>query len=359
ENYESGTGFDFYEGEARFSAEYTVDVSGERLEGKKIFIAAGSRPFVPPIKGLADIDYLDNESVLELKEPPDSLIIIGGGYIAVEYGHFFAAMGTKVTILEMADRLVLSEEPEIAELLKKKLGERLTIHTGSQAEEIKTVTGGVTVVATDKGSGVRQEYTARRMMMAVGRRSNADLLHLDKAGIEVDNRGFIKVDDFMETSRKNIYAVGDIVGKQMFTHMANRAAAIVADNLMQDSKNKVDFNIVPHAVYSYPQIASVGLREEEARKEHDIRVGTAMFSDIAKGEALMDTESFAKAIVDKGAGRLLGFHVIGPAAPEIIQEVVVAMTSGGGIDEIYNGIHIHPAITELVPVALNAALSED
>jgi dihydrolipoamide dehydrogenase len=195
-------------------------------------------------------------------------------------------------------------------------------------------------------------------MMAVGRRSNADVLNVDKSGIEVDPRGYIKVNDNMETSRKNIFAVGDIVGKQMFTHMANRAAAIAADNVMHGSENKVDFTVVPHAVYSHPQIASVGMREEEARREYDIGVGTAMYKDIAKGEALLDTDSFAKVVIDKKTGNLLGFHIIGPEAPELIQEVVNAMKSGGGSGELYDGIHIHPALTELIPTALNAAASD-
>jgi mycothione reductase len=350
---------DFYEGEARFVADYDLEVNGQRLEGKKIFIAAGSRPLVPPIKGLEDVDYLDNESVLELKECPDSLIIIGGGYIAVEYGHFFAAMGTKVTMLEMADRLVLSEEPEIARLLEKKLSGRMTVHTGAPANEIKVGKNGVTVVTTDRESGRQKEYTAQKMMVAVGRRSNADTLEVGKAGVEVDQRGYIKVNDFMETSRKNIFAFGDIIGRQMFTHMATRAAAIVADNVLHDSGIKVDFTVVPHAVYSYPQIASVGLKEEEARRDHDVTVGVAMYSDIAKGEALMDADSFAKAVMDKKTGGLLGFHIIGPEAPNLIQEVVNAMGSGGGTGEIFDGIHIHPALSELIPVTLNKTMDGD
>jgi mycothione reductase len=197
------------------------------------------------------------------------------------------------------------------------------------------------------------------MMMAVGRRSNADILSVEKAGIELDARGYIKVNDFMETSRKNIFAVGDIVGKQMFTHMASRAAALVADNFLHGAKNKVDFTFVPHAVYSHPQIASVGLKEEEARKNHDVGVGMAKYNDIAKGEALLDTDSFAKVLVDKKTGKLLGFHIIGPEAPELIQEVVNAMKSGGGAGELYDGIHIHPALSELIPTTLNAAAGGD
>ena len=347
---------DFYEGEARFVADYTLEVNGVTLKGKNIFIATGSRPFVPPVKGLEDVEYLTNESVLELRERPDSLIIIGGGYIAVEYGHFFAAMGTKVTILEMADRLILSEEPEIAELLKKKLSKRMTVHTGARAEEVKKTGKGVTVVTTDNKTGKERRYTAQHIMMAVGRRSNADLLKVENTGVEVDKRGFIRVNDRMETSKKNIYAVGDANGQQMFTHMANREAAIVAHNVLHGSDMEVDYSAVPHAVYSHPQIASVGLREEEARKEHDIIVGRTAYYDVAKGEAMMETDGFAKAIIEKETDTILGFHIIGPYAPELIQEVVNAMTSGGDADELNEGIHIHPALSELIPTTVNSAV---
>lgn len=345
---------DFYEGECQFVSDYTLDVNGNKLKGENIFIASGSRPFIPPIKGLENIDYLTNESALELKDRPDSLIIIGGGYIAVEYGHFFAAMGTRVTIIEMADRLVLSEEPEISGLLKSELSKRMAVYTNAQAEEVRKNRNGISVVIVDKKSGEESELTAQKIMMAVGRRSNADLLKVEATGVELDNRDFIKVNEYMETSKKNIYAVGDANGQQMFTHMANREAAIVAQNVFYGTRLKVDYTAVPHAVYSHPQIAVVGLKEEEAKKNHEIIVGRTKYFDIGKGEAMMEKEGYAKAIVEKGTDRILGCHIIGPSAPELIQEIVNAMTSGGHIEEINQGIHIHPALSELVPTTLNS-----
>ena len=343
---------DFYEGEARFVGEHTLEVNGKKIEGEHIFIAAGSRPFIPPIKGLADVPYLTNESLLELKERPESLIIIGGGYIAVEYGHFFAAMGTKVTILEMADRLVLSEEPEVSRLLEKKLKERMSVLTGARVEEVGKGGEGVTVLTKGAVSSGVVRHTAQHILVAVGRISNADTLNLPAAGVELDGRGFIKVNGRMETNQKNIYAVGDIIGRQMFTHMSNREAAVVAHNVVHGAEVEVDFDVVPHAVYSHPQIASVGLTEAEAKRGHKIAVGKARYYDIAKGEAMQETEGFAKAIVDAKEEKILGFHIIGPYAPELIQEVINAMTSGG-IEELNRGIHIHPALSELIPAAFS------
>jgi mycothione reductase len=342
---------DLYEGEGHFVADNTIEVNGQKVKGEKVFIASGSRPFVPPIKGVESVAYWTNETVLQLEEKPDSLIIIGGGYIAVEYGHFFAAMGTRVTILEMADRLVLAEEPEVADLLRKQLSRRMEVHTGATAEEVKKNGDGVAVVVKT-GDGKRREFRAQRLLVAVGRRSNADLLKLENTGVQTDQRGFIKVNEYLETSKKDIFAVGDVNGLQMFTHAANRQAALVLDNALHGSKTKVDLSVTPHAVYSHPQIASVGLTEEKARKGHQILLGRAKYFSVAKGEAMMEEEGFAKAIVERKTRKLLGFHIIGPSAPELIQEVTNAMASGGQMDYIYNGMHIHPALNELIEAAL-------
>lgn len=343
---------DFYEGTGHFTGDYTMEVNGETIKGDHIFIAAGSRPMLPPVEGLDSVDYLTNETLLELSERPESLIIIGGGYVAAEYGHFFAAMGTKVTILEMADRLVLAEEPEIARLLKEQLSWRMDVYTDVRAEEIRTNAGGVAVIVADTKTGKKSEFTAQKILLATGRRSNADLLAAQSTGVEVDQRGFVKVNEYLETTKTRIYAVGDINGQQMFTHVANVESMVAAHNGIHGNKVKMGYSAAPHAVYSHPQIASVGLTEAAARKAHKISVGRARYWDVAQGEAMMEEEGFAKAIVDAEGGKLVGFHIIGPYAPIIIQEAVNALASGGDIDQIRRGMHIHPAITEVVPAAL-------
>ena len=343
----------YYEGECHFVSDYTVEINGEQIKADKIVIATGSRPFNPPLPGLNAVDYLTNESVLQLTEKPESLIIIGGGYIAVEYGHFFAAMGTKVTMVEMADRLILSEEPEIADLLKKELGRRIYIRTNTEVTGLVDINNGILVKASDKTSGKNIELSAGRVMMAVGRKSNADTLKPENSGIELDKRGFIKVNEYLETSRKNIFAIGDANGQQMFTHVANKEAAVVIVNMLRGANLAMNYAAAPHAVFTHPQIASVGLTEEAARKNYKILVGTTPYAGVAKGEAMAEEEGFAKAIVEQDTGKILGFHIIGPSASDLIQEVINAMESDGNTAEILQSMHIHPALSELIPAALN------
>jgi mycothione reductase len=344
---------DFYEAEGHFTDDYTMEVAGEQLKGRKIFIASGARPSIPPVKGLDEIEYVTNETVLGLKKSPKSLIIIGGGYIAAEYGHFFAAMGTDVTIVQRRDRLVPNEEPEISELLKNELAKRMTVYTNTEVSEARRDKEGYTITGKDRNTEEERQFVADKVMIATGRRSNADLLKVEQTGVETDERGFIKVNEYHETSKANIWALGDAIGKHMFRHVANRAALVTWHNSSHTTeKVKMDYRAIPHAIFSHPQIASVGLTEEEAKKEHEILVGKAPYSAVAKGEAMMEDESFAKAIVDRTSQRILGFHIIGPYAPILIQEVVNVMANDQDFMALARGMHIHPALPELILVTL-------
>ncbi|MBU7032624.1 MAG: dihydrolipoyl dehydrogenase, partial [Theionarchaea archaeon] len=305
---------DFYETEAFFTGDHTLDVGGKSISGDKIFIVSGARPLIPSIKGIDEVNYITNETVLHLKECPESLLIIGGGYIAAEYGHFFAAMGSHVTILQRGSRLVPNEEPEISDILKKKMESRMEIHTNTEAEEVQKENDLYSVIGKDTTTGQRKEFTVKQIMVAAGRRSNADVLQVQNTGVATDRRGYIKTNDYLETTKENIWALGDAIGKQMFRHVANREADIAWGN-SQGEKRAMDYTPTPHAVFSYPQIASVGLTEAEAKTDHHILVGRARYSDVAKGMAMMETEGFAKAIIDRETWTILGFHIIGPHAP--------------------------------------------
>jgi mycothione reductase len=345
---EKAEGLDFYEGEGHFVGDYTLEARGETVKARKVFLASGSRILIPPIKGLEDVEYLTSEKVLALDRCPKSIVIVGGGYVAVEYAHFFAAMGAEITILEMLDRIAQSEEPEISDLLKRKLSERMAVHTNMQVNEVRGQGSGCRVLAEDTTTGETREFEAERVLVAVGRRSNADLLKVQKTGVEVDERGYIRVDEYLETSRKNIFAAGDANGRHMFLHVANVEAPVAWNNAVSRKKLRMDYSAVPHAVYSYPQIASVGMTEEQAASEYHILVGRARYFDTAKGEAMMEEDGFTKAIVDEHTGQILGFHIIGPHAPVLIQEVTNAMATETGLRAIEEGMHIHPALPELI-----------
>ncbi len=351
-------GLDFYEGIGTFTGRYEMEVGDSRIAGHKFFIATGSRPSVPTIPGLETVEFLTTETLLDLTSRPRSMAIIGGGYIGVEYAHFFAAMGTSVTLIEAAERLVPGEEPEVAALLKHALRKRMQVLTDVEVEQIVRGAKDIRLFVRERGSDARFAVTADTVMLATGRISTTDHLGVEQVGIHTDPGGFVTVNDYMETNVPGIYAVGDVNGRYMFRHIANIEASVAARNAFGGQRDAMDYTAAPHAVYSYPQIAAVGLTSHEARKHHEILIGRARYMDTATGEAMMELDGFAKAVVEKGTRKILGFHVIGPHAPSIVQEVTNAMTSGGHIDEIEKALHIHPALPELVQAAFRNLVPE-
>jgi mycothione reductase len=336
-------GLDFYEGEAHFVKDYTLEVRGDRIRGKRIFIASGARPSIPAVRGLDSVEFLTNESALRIEEKPESILIVGGGYIAAEYAHFFSAMGVKVTLLQRNERLVPEEEPEISELLKKVMSRRMAVHTHMEATEVKKQGRLIAVTGRENTTGKESEFSAEQIMVAAGRKSNADLLKVENTGIETDERNYIRVNEYFETSRKNIWAFGDAIGRKMFRHVANREASVAWNNAAHKRREKVDYLAAPHAVFARPEIASVGLTEAEARKRYrdrDLLIGRAEYSEVARGEAMLEKDGFAKAIVRKESEKVLGFHIIGPHASIL------------NIWQLAAGMHIHPALPEIVIATL-------
>jgi mycothione reductase len=346
----AGTGnVDFYEAEGRFIDEYTIEAGAEKIRGKKIFIASGARPAIPPIKGLSDVPYLTNESLLDLERRPESIIIIGGSYIGVEYAHFFAGIGAEVSVVEYNNRLVSFEEPEISELLQKSLEKRMKIYTGHEALSAVKDGDGILLTVRDRGAGTERSIRSETVLIAAGRKSNADRLSLEKTGVTLTRTGFIEVNDYLETSKPGIWAIGDATGKGMFTHAADHEARIAWHNAGREDKWKMNFDAVPHAVFTLPQIASIGMTEAQASPSHEILVGQAQYADTAQSDVRMESQGFAKAIVEKGTERILGFHVIGPDAAILIQEVVQVVTQKASYKAIIDAMHIFPALTELIP----------
>jgi mycothione reductase len=342
---------DFINAECRFFDEHVLSSGREKIRGKKIFIASGARPSLPPIKGLDSVRVLTNESVLDLDRKPESMIFIGGGFIALEYAHFFSALGVRVTVIDRNKTLLGFEEPEISELLKEEMGRRVEFRLGTEPLEVRSSDGGYSIIVREMDTGRESELRAEAAMVSAGRRSNADLLKPENAGIETDAAGFIKVDDYLRTNKKHIWAAGDAIGRAMFTHAGDKEAELAWHNATQRKKIIMDFAAVPHAVYTCPQIASVGLTEREARKDRDVLVGRAMYADTVMGEAIAERKGFAKAVVEKGTGKILGFHIMGPHAATLIQEVVNAVAHGGDVKSITGCMHIFPALSNIVPEA--------
>ncbi|HPO88951.1 MAG TPA: dihydrolipoyl dehydrogenase [Methanothrix sp.] len=337
-----------------FVGDHLIRVGDEEVTAPWIVIAAGARTLVPPVAGLGEAGYLDNVSVFSLEKPPESLIILGGGYIACEFGHFFSAMGSDVTIVGRNPRLLKSEDHEISDMALKALSKHMQIHTNMEAIRVDLEGGKKVVTAIERSSGDTVSFEGDEILLAAGRRPNTDLLQPEKSGVEMDRAGWVKVNEHLETTAPGIWALGDTTGKHMFRHTANYEAAIVAHNLIsavkgENKKATVDYHAVPHAIFTYPQIAGVGMTEEQARAAgYEILVGRAHYEQTAMGYA-MDEDGMAKAIVDARSGRILGFHVIGSSAPELVQQVTYLMNAENqDLTPMARSQVIHPAISEVV-----------
>jgi mycothione reductase len=339
----------FYNSEAAFVADYTLEVEREKIAADTIVIASGARPHVPPVQGLSEVGYLTSATVFDLAAPPESLVIVGGGYIAAEFAHFFSAVGTRVAIVGRNPRIVPGEEPEISAMLAERMARYAEVHTGYEAVRAEVRDGLKTIIARSSRDGQERAFAGHEVLVAAGRRSNADLLKPERTGVETDARGWIVVDPTLQTSKKGIWALGDALGKHMFRHTANYHASLVWNNAFGEHEHRVDERAVPHAVFTHPQVAAVGLTEAQAQAEHEILVGINPYTNTAKGYAMGEEDGFVKVVVEQGTGRILGAHIIGPHAAILVQPLVYLMNAG---DQDYMPLAraqtIHPALSEVV-----------
>ncbi len=352
---------DYYPEVAEFVAPYTLKIENETITSKMMLLCTGSKITVPPVKGLDDVDYLTSDTILKMTELPESLAIIGGGYIAAEYGHFFSSMGSKVTIIGRNPQFIPEEESEVSELAKKVMSRHMNLITNHEVIEVELGDDGKKkVTAKDRSSGKEIFVDVEEILVATGREPNTDILHPEKGEIETDNRGWIVVNEYLETSQPNIWAFGDANGKYLFKHVANYESTIVYYNAVLKKNIKVDYHAVPHAVFSYPEIASVGLREKEAIEkygEDNVLIGFKRYEETAKGHAMEVKDYFVKVIVEMDTDRILGAHVIGPNASILIHEIIPLMyTPDQSAGPIRNGMTIHPALSEVVSRAFNSLM---
>jgi mycothione reductase len=353
---------DYYPTVAEFVGPYTLKVGDETITSKMIFLCTGSKPMIPPIKGLDEVGYLTSDTLLKMNRLPESVAIVGGGYIAAEYGHFLSAMGSKVTIIGRNPQFLKQEEPEVSALAKRELEKHMTILTNHEVHEAeKTSTGKKRLIAVNRESGEKTLITADEILIATGRGPNTDILHLEKAGIATDKRGWIIVNEHLETSQPNIWAFGDANGRHLFKHAANYESTVVYYNAVLKKTITADYHAIPHAVFTYPEIGSVGLIEKEAAEkygEDKVLVGMYRYEDTAKGEAMGVKDYFVKVIVEKETLKILGAHIIGPYASVLIQEIINLMyTPEQSAKPIINGMHIHPALNEVVERAFSSLMS--
>lgn len=353
--------FDYYHESAEFIEPYTLKVGEKTLHSEMIFLCTGSKPAIPPVKGLEEAGYLTSDTVLKLTECPKKLAILGGGYIAAEYGHFFSAMGAEVTVIGRNSRFLPQEEPEISRLANIKMSEYMQIITNHEAIEIqKESNGQKTVIAKERNSEREVKITVDEILVATGRVSNTDILHPERAGIKTNIHGWILVNEYLETSQPKIWAFGDANGKYLLKHVANYESGIVYLNAILKEKVKVDYHAVPHAVFSHPEIAGVGMKEREAIEkygEERILIGLKFFEDTAKGSAMEIRDYFVKVILDAEEGKILGAHIIGPQASVLIHQIIPLMyTESRSSEPIMRGMDIHPSLSEVVTRAFYSRL---
>ena len=353
ENIPKVEGLTYYPVRGEFVGDHTMKVGDKHITAENIFLVSGSRPLIPPIKGLDKVEYVTSREVWDMNRRPLSMIIVGGGLIACEMAHFFNAMGTEVTMLSRSPRLIKQGEPEVSEILLTSLRERMRVEVGVEVTEVRGVGGQVEVTAVD-GDGDMKSYRAEKLFIAAGRTSNADTLKPENTGVEVDDRGYIKVDENYLTTKPGIYAFGDAIGKAMYKHVANKEAELVWHGFTEGHVHPLDYDKVPYAVFTWPQVASVGLTEREAvARGHDYLVGEYNYIDTAKGAAMDEEDGYVKVILEDESYRILGAHIVGPYAPILIQEIINVMNAGdGSVWPIAEAMHIHPALPEVVQRAI-------
>lgn len=333
---------------AVFVGERTLRVGDEQITGDKVFIVAGARAMVPRIEGLEGTPFLTSREALRLDKQPAKLTIIGGGYVGVELGHFFGGLGTQVTILQRGPSLITNEDEEIAKKFTERFSAKYAVKLNHPITSVAYDREHFTVVAGG------ERFVSDQLLVATGVTSNADRLDVERAGVAVDARGYVRVNEYFETTAKNIWAFGDIIGKHLLKHSANWEANFAVASAFR-KKIPVDYSAMPHAIFSSPQVAGVGATEQELQSEgREYLVGRYPYSGVGMGEALREEYGFVKVLTDTAQENILGCHVMGPEASILIQEVVLAMKTGRSPQSIRQSIHVHPALTEVIQRAFQA-----
>lgn len=345
ENVEENENIDFIEGHGVFTSQHEVQVDDQTLSADRVIINTGARPAKPPIDGLDAVEVHDSTDLLELDAVPDSLAVIGGGYVGCEYAQMYSRFGADVTVFQRGDRLLPDEDPEVSEVIESAFeDEGITVQTDAPVTALSETNSGIRVDADGAGA-----VTVSDVALAAGRTPNTDGLRLEDVDVSLDERGFVETDDSFETTADGIYAIGDVSGPPMFTHSARDDADLLYRHLAKDETISTEDRTVPWAVFTDPQVGHVGLTEQEARDEgYEVGIGRQDFADQGKPKALGETEGFVKLVTDADTDELLGAHVVGEQGAEIVHELVLAIELGATADQIADTMHIHPTLPESI-----------
>ncbi|WP_158737263.1 dihydrolipoyl dehydrogenase [Alteribacillus sp. YIM 98480] len=315
----------------------------ENIKGNNIICAMGSIPEVPMIQGLEEVKHYTSDTIFNITEIPDSLVIIGGGVIGIEFANIFASLNTKVTIVELGDRIAATEDKDVSDFLREKLTKiGVQVKTKTVVEKVKQTNKGV-VLSLVTAENEETSLQATEILVATGRKPNVG--GLKELNLEMNN-SFVSVNDRMETSEVGIYAVGDLVGGWQLAHVASAEGLVAAENAAGNYK-KIDYSIVPRCIYTLPEAASVGMTEEEAqRKKYDVKVELVYNTGNGKALSMGESEGFVKIIADKKHGEILGVAMVGSHVTEMISEASLSMHLEGTVEELTTLIHPHPSLSE-------------
>lgn len=349
-------------GTAKFRSAKEVEITAADgktmvIEAKNVVIATGSVPASIPPFPFDGTRIISSTEALALPEIPKRLLVIGGGYIGLEMGIMFAHLGTKVTVVEMMDQLLPGFDAELVRTLSRSLREKkIEYHVKAKAKTYEGTVGNMK--ATVELEGKDQVFEADRILVTVGRKPNTTGLELGNAGLATDQRGFIPVNNQGQTSVPGIYAIGDVIGNPMLAHKASKEGEIVAE-IIAGHKRAFDYVAMPAVIFTEPEIATVGLSESEAKeKGYDVGAGKFPFAASARALTQQSTEGYVKVIFDKESRQVVGFHIIGPEASDLIGEAALAIEMGASVEDISLTIHPHPTLTETMMEAAKAAIGE-
>ncbi len=336
-------------GRARFVSPHAVEVAGETLEADQIFIDVGARAAVPDFPGLDPGRALTNSTLLELDALPHHLLVVGGSYIGLEFAQVFRRFGADVTVIEKAPRLVPREDPDVSDAIREILeAEGIAIRCG--VDEIRFAPHGPDIEIAVKDQGGKASVVGSHVLVAIGRKPNTDDLGLDRAGVAVDARGHVVVDDELRTSVPHIFALGECNGRGAFTHTSYNDFEIVAANLLDGARRKVTDRILDYALFIDPPLGRVGMTETEAKaKGHAVRVGKRPMTRVARAIEKGETRGFMKVVVDRDSDKILGAAILGTGGDEAIHAVVEAMAAGVTAAAFTRVVAIHPTVSELLP----------